>query len=82
MFTCHDMTGLISQAQDTTLPRGTRWKMKLHFTLCVWCRRYRKQLRVLRRTLLVLTAKEPDLLNEKLPADAKERLKEALKKAE
>jgi hypothetical protein len=76
------MTGLISQSQDATLPRRTRWKMKLHFMLCLWCRRYRKQLHFLRRSLLVMAAKEPDSLSQTLPADAKERLQEALKKAE
>jgi hypothetical protein len=70
---------MISQSQDATLPRVTRWRMKLHFMLCVWCRRYQRQLGFLRRALLVLPENELGLSDQKLPMDAKERLKEALK---
>jgi hypothetical protein len=79
LFTCHDMTALISQSQDASLSRPTRWRMKLHFMLCVWCRRYQRQLRFLRRALLVLPENELGLSDQKLPTDAMERLKEALK---
>ena len=76
MFTCHDMTRLISQAQDGVLPRTTRWRMKLHFFLCVWCRRYRRQLGLLRRAFTRLP--ELDAPEEKLPPNVKARLKEKL----
>jgi hypothetical protein len=79
MFTCHDMTALISQSQDANLSGLTRWRMKLHFVLCVWCRRYQRQLRFLRRALLVLPENELGLSDQRLPMDAKARLKEALK---
>jgi predicted anti-sigma-YlaC factor YlaD len=78
MFTCHDMTRLISQAQDGDLPAATRWRMKLHFLLCVWCRRYRRQLGLLRRAFTRLPEREPEAPEEGLPADAKARLKRKL----
>src|SRR5262245_18349601 len=82
MFTCHDMTGLNSKGQDATLPRATRWRMKLHFVLCVWCRRYRRQLRFLRNALLVLPERNLDLIDHKLSPEAKARLNEILKAME
>ena len=76
IFTCHDMTRLISQEQDGEHSRATRWRMKLHFFLCVWCRRYRRQLGLLRRAFTRLP--ELDAPEEKLPPEAKARLKEKL----
>jgi len=51
MHSCHDMTRLTSLAHDEKLPRFTRWKMRLHCMACLWCRRYRDQLSLLRRAL-------------------------------
>ena len=78
MLTCHDMTRLISQAQDGVLPRTTCWRMKLHFFLCQWCRRYRRQLGLLRRACTRLPEIEPTAPEPKLPPEAKARLKEKL----
>jgi predicted anti-sigma-YlaC factor YlaD len=79
MFTCHDMTRLISQDQDGDLPWTTRWRMNLHFLLCTWCRRYRRQLALLRRAFGRLPENESAQPNETLPADAKARLKQKLR---
>ena len=78
MFTCHDMTRLISQAQDGGLPGTVRWRMKLHFLLCKWCRRYRRQLGLLRRAFTRLPEREPNGRDEALSTEAKERLKRKL----
>ena len=78
MFTCHDMTRLISQAQDGGLPWTARWRMKLHFFLCRWCRRYRRQLGLLRHALTRLPEIGPDTPEEMLPPEAKTRMKQRL----
>jgi hypothetical protein len=78
MFTCHDMTRLISQAQDGRLPWTSRWRMKLHFLLCKWCRRYRRQLGLLRRALTRLPERDLDGPMEELSSEAKARLKRRL----
>ena len=78
MFTCHDMTRLISQAHEGSLPWTKRWRMRLHFLLCVWCRRYRRQLGLLRRALTRLPTAEPTGDDERLSPAAKERLKRKL----
>lgn len=44
---CHDMTRLISQERDASLPWGTRVRMWLHYRICLWCRRYRDQIEFL-----------------------------------
>ena len=51
MFSCHDMTRLISRAQDDTLPGVVRGKMRLHFLTCAGCRRYAEHLGFLRGAL-------------------------------
>ena len=73
---CHDMTRLISQSLDRSLPRGTRWKMRLHFLLCTWCRRYRVQLRLLRRAFAKLGDDTPAPRG--LSAEARARLRDSL----
>jgi hypothetical protein len=78
MFRCHDMTRLISQAQDRDLPWTVQWRMKLHFLLCKCCRRYRRQLGLLRRAYLRLPVSGPDISGEKLSSEAKAGLKRKL----
>ena len=44
---CADMSRLASQALERPLPLGLRLKMRLHYLICVWCKRYFKQLKFL-----------------------------------
>jgi hypothetical protein len=46
---CADMSRLASQSLEKALPLALRLKMRLHFLVCVWCCRYRKQLKFLRQ---------------------------------
>ena len=75
---CHDITRLISQAQDAPLPWFMRVKMRLHYAICVWCERYRDQLGFVRKALHICPEEPVPPATEGLPADAKERLKRAL----
>jgi len=45
---CAEMSRLASQSFEKPLPLGTRFKMRLHYVICVWCSRYWKHLRFLR----------------------------------
>ena len=45
---CAEMSRLASQSFDEPLPIGTRFKMRLHYLICVWCSRYLKHLKFLR----------------------------------
>ncbi len=77
VFTCHDMSRLSSQSLDVTLPFLTRLRMKFHLLICRWCRRYRAQLTILRRSLSRLGTDAADT-GPALPAEARERIRKKL----
>lgn len=81
--TCQDMTRLLSEAMDRPHPFGTRVRMRLHFLICKWCERYKNQLIFLRQAI----RRHPDKFEGQtgapqtgLSSDAKDRLKQALRK--
>ena len=76
-FSCHDMSRLSSQVLDTRLPLRTRFRMRVHYLICAWCRRYRAQLALLRRAVSRLGGDAPDS-GPVLPPDARERIKKHL----
>jgi len=41
---CRNMTRLVSQSMDQRLPFSTWARMKLHYIICVWCKRYAEQI--------------------------------------
>ena len=78
---CHDMTRLLSESMDHPLPWRTWVRMQLHFTVCVWCSRYARQLRQIRTFSRMFPEKAGDHGTETLPVGSRERLKEAVRKA-
>jgi len=48
--TCAEMSRLASESLERTLPMSTRFKMRLHHVICVWCKRYRVHLQFLHST--------------------------------
>ncbi|MBL9156414.1 MAG: hypothetical protein JNJ70_03005 [Verrucomicrobiales bacterium] len=77
---CHEMTRLISEAHER--PHGwlLRWRMNLHYGICVWCLRYRDQLAMI-RDLLRQFPGSTDGGAELLCEEARERIKESLRQA-
>ena len=51
MFTCQDMSRLLSDSMDRTLPFHTRVRMFAHLWICTLCQRYKQQLTLLRDVL-------------------------------
>lgn len=51
IYTCQDMSRLLSDAMDRTLPWHTRLRMHLHLRICLLCRQYQHQLALLRAVL-------------------------------
>ena len=47
---CAEMSRLTSQSFEQPLPLGTRFRMRLHYLICVWCSRYLKHLSFLHAT--------------------------------
>ena len=48
MLSCKDVTRLISESMDTSLPIGKRIGMRLHLLMCKFCSRYERQLLLIR----------------------------------
>lgn len=83
MLNCRQVTRLVSQSMDTTLPWYQRLAIRIHLLYCVWCRRYTAQIRFLHQATKAWATEAADLSAPKLSSEAKEtmrkRLKEALK---
>lgn len=48
MITCREVSRLVSDSQERELPFRQRIAMRIHLFLCVFCRRFRDQLALLR----------------------------------
>jgi hypothetical protein len=82
MLSCKDVTQLISESMDTSLPIGKRIGMRLHLLMCKFCSRYERQLLLIRDTLRYLVAKEEkpgEPPGETLSEEAKERIRKSLR---
>ena len=64
---------------EVKLPVGTRIKIRVHYLICVWCQRYGKQLKTLRKIASSLPEHVDDCCSETLPFSSKERIKQALR---
>ena len=75
---CAEMSRLASQSLDQPLSLKMRFKMWLHFVICVWCERYQKHLTFLHRASPQL----PDMLETASPrtlsVEAKQRMVQRL----
>lgn len=58
-LTCREATRLAAHAMDRPLTFGERVKLSTHGLLCSYCRKYMRQLRLLRRW--VRHANDPDV---------------------
>ena len=51
---CKDVSRMISDGQDLTLPAPERARMRLHFVVCETCRNVSEQFDVLRRAMRLI----------------------------
>jgi hypothetical protein len=82
MLSCRDVTQLISQSMDTTLPIGKRMGVRIHLLICKFCKRYERQLLLIRETLRRHAATEdhPERpAGELLSPEARDRIKISLR---
>jgi hypothetical protein len=75
---CKEASRLQSQALDRKLPWGQRFGLQIHLLLCEWCRRYGKQIRLLRDGIHEHPDHLPEPVGEKLSQNARERIKQKL----
>lgn len=79
MLTCKDASRLISERQERSLGIGELWALRLHLWLCVSCRRFARQLGLLRRVLRTLLRRmETDVDGPELAPEARERIRKVL----
>ena len=81
MLSCKDVTRLISESMDRSLPLGKRIGVRVHLLICKFCERYERQLHQIRETArnLVATEERPgEPYGETLSEKARERIRRSL----
>lgn len=76
MLNCHQATQLASQRLDEPLPPGRRLALTLHLVMCVYCRRFARQIGRLR----LLAGNLPAVATDRLSPEARDRIRKALAK--
>lgn len=79
MLTCKDASRLISRGQELPLSSWDRLGLRLHLWMCANCRRFERQLAMLRHALRMLgrrAEEEDDGAN--FPPEARERIRKTL----
>ena len=81
MLSCKDVTQLISESMDRSLPLGKRIGVRFHLLICKYCARYERQLALIRETVRRLVGAEETaggMSWEPLSEEAKERIRKSL----
>jgi hypothetical protein len=82
MLSCKDVTQLLSEAMDRSLPLGKRIGVRFHLLICKFCARYERQLLQIRETVRRLVETEETTggtFGEPLSEGAKERIRKSLR---
>jgi len=77
---CAEMSRLTSQAPEKPLTLKMRMKMRLHFVICAWCRRYFEQINFLHEHAPMLGTQLSELAGRGLRPSAKSRIKHHMQK--
>jgi hypothetical protein len=80
MRNCRDVARLLSCAEETSLRWRERWAVRVHQLFCVYCRRYGRQIVLLRRALVRRRGLRGDIAS--LDAPARERIQAVLNKSQ
>jgi len=73
MLSCRDAVTRLHRAHDES-GGGIPWTCRVHLGICRHCRRYSRQLNLMRRALRLLEAQLEHDPGESLPAEIKEQL--------
>ncbi len=80
MFSCKDVSQLLSESMDRGLPFYQRLLMRMHLLMCKYCARCREQFEVIRAASCHEELHGKDLDDSRrLSTDGKERLKKFFK---
>jgi hypothetical protein len=85
MLTCKDASHLISQGQERPLGWRERWALKFHLLMCVYCRRFDRQIGWMRQAMREMGRRaeadaEIAATGDELSPEARERMLKALAK--
>jgi hypothetical protein len=75
---CPEIARLASASCDRPLTWRERMRMRLHYLICDWCRRYNGQLRALHDWAPQLAERAPQWKRRRMPEEVRLRLKERL----
>lgn len=78
MPSCRDISQLISAGMDRNLPLRKRLSIRLHVSMCRFCRRYGKQLHLLHEGVGHYADPDANVVEKSLSPAAKEKLEKAL----
>lgn len=81
MLTCKDASHLLSESQERPLTLRERWGLRLHLWMCVSCRRFDRQLSLIRQAMRSLRRRaeaEAEAQDVELTPEARERIRQAL----
>src|SRR5437764_8724555 len=78
--TCPEVIRILSLGMDKKLSLLTRIKLRIHYLMCSFCARYAKQLNYMREVSREFPEKIGEVSDATLPTEAKQRLKEALRR--
>lgn len=81
MFSCREVTRLVSESLDRKLPFLQRIGVRIHFLMCKLCPEAKKQMLFIRAAMRSLTPESSALESEgSLSQEARDRMKLALTK--
>jgi len=81
MFNCKEVSRMVSESMDRTLPVHQRIGVRVHLLMCKFCSRYRKQLLYLRKSIRSLSLQGEEIYaSMSLSREAKERIVSLLEK--
>lgn len=79
MMSCKHASRLISEAMDRRLTALERLSLRYHLVVCGICRRYRRQLLLIREALMWMKSSQGGVaLPSSLSPDARERIRQAI----
>ena len=77
--TCAEMSRLTSRALEQPMSLRMQMKMRLHFVICAWCRRYFDQIKFLHQSAPRLGLKLGELPGRGMSEEAKQRIVQRIK---
>jgi len=77
---CRENTRILSQGMDAPLPLVIRLRLRMHFLMCCYCKRYAAQLRYIRKASRAFPQYCGNVVTATLPDAVKERMKTLLRR--